>query len=219
MQLQLRGGAGVPVKQEADGRRKGHRRRARRGAGGFDSFAGEGRAADIGGKSTADNTAVTAALQLSPPPPSSPAPAVTPLAPALPLSPRRVDLSAEVIAGHADFFSALRRQTALTEFRPPAVDDIVLVPHDEPDARRAVAATPNGGCVYFAAGRAEGGPVQNVHWEGRIDVVGGKGRRVDFVSEEATTLCGKWQLLPESSGRWFGAQLLHRALANEVRAS
>ena len=219
MQLQLRGGAGVPVKQEADGRRKGHRRRARRGAGGFDSFAGEGRAADVGGESTADNTAVTAALQLSPPPPSSPAPAVTPLAPALPLSPRRVDLSAEVIAGHAAFFSALRRQTALTEFRPPAVDDIVLVPHDEPDARRAVAATPNGGCVYFAAGRAEGGPVQNVHWEGRIDVVGGKGRRVDFVSEEATTLCGKWQLLPESSGRWFGAQLLHRALANEVRAS
>ena len=232
MQLQLRGGAGVPVKQEADGRRKGHRRRARRGAGGFDSFAGEGRAADIdrlegleiaderiGGESTADNTAVTAALQLSPPPPSSPAPAVTPLAPALPLSPRRVDLSAEVIAGHAAFFSALRRQTALTEFRPPAVDDIVLVPHDEPDARRAVAATPNGGCVYFAAGRAEGGPVQNVHWEGRIDVVGGKGRRVDFVSEEATTLCGKWQLLPESSGRWFGAQLVHRALANEVRAS
>ena len=68
-------------------------------------------------------------------------------------------------------------------------------------------------------GALEGGPVQNVHWEGRIDVDGGKGRRVDFVCEEATTLCGKWQLLPESSGRWFGAQLLHRALANEVRAS
>ena len=50
------------------------------------------------------------------------------------------------------FFDALRQQEAtFAEFCAPLPDDIVVVPDDEADARRAVAATRNGGCTYFAA--------------------------------------------------------------------
>jgi hypothetical protein len=50
------------------------------------------------------------------------------------------------------FFDALRQQEAtFAEFYAPLPDDIVVVPDDEADARRAVAATRNGGCTYFAA--------------------------------------------------------------------
>jgi hypothetical protein len=51
----------------------------------------------------------------------------------------------------ADFFQEMQREAEFAEFREPNPEDIVAVPQDEADARFAVAATPNGGCTYFAA--------------------------------------------------------------------
>lgn len=88
----------------------------------------------------------------------------------------------------AAFFQEMQREVAFAEFREPDPEGIVAVPQDEADARFAIAATPNGGCTYFAAenapcptgvggphktGSRPGGPLGALHehrWEDQIDV-------------------------------------------------
>ena len=94
------------------------------------------------------------------------------------------------------FFKELRRQAALSTFREPQPEDVIVVPEDEVDVKRAVAVTPNGGCTYFAAidiprgrGEKEGceeGDLEageTIHaWEDSVDIL--HGRRIDLVFEK-----------------------------------